>query len=179
MIGGIQAPIYFVSAGQIDCLVPYGATGTSATVAVTSSGVVSNTVAVPLANTSPGIFSLDTTGTNDGAITHLDSTDVNATSPAVKGEIVVMYLTGLGAVTTPIADGHGAIAADSATTLLALYLNGLQVPAANILYVGLSSLPGLYQINFKVPATLTDSGELPLAILTPEAFHDQVTIAVQ
>ena len=35
------------------------------------------------------------------------------------------------------------------------------------------------QINFQVPKNLTVSGELPLAILTPDAFHDQVNIAVQ
>jgi len=99
--------------------------------------------------------------------------------PAVKGDTVVVYMTGLGALTTPLADGHGATAADSAVTPLAVYLDGALVPAANILYAGVSSLPGLYQINFKVPTTLIDSGELPLAILTPDAFHDQVNLAVQ
>lgn len=180
-IGGLPAAIYFVSAGQIDCLVPYGVTGSSVNVSVNNGGTVSNTVTIPLAKTSPGIFSLDTTGTNDGAI--LDFTAggsvVNATSPAVKGDTVELYLTGLGALTTPIADGHGATAADAALTQIAMYINGTQVPASNILYAGVSSLPGLYQINFIVPTSLTDSGELPLAILTPDAFHDQVTIAVQ
>ncbi len=178
-IGGMPAPIYFVSAGQIDCLVPFGVSGTSVSIAVTNNGVVSNTVTVPLAKTSPGAFSLDTSGTGDGAITHLDGSVVNAASPAVKGEIVVLYLTGLGALTTPVADGQGATAADSALTSLALFVNGSQVPAANVLYAGMSSLAGLYQINFRVPTTLTNSGELPLAILTPEAFHDQVSISVR
>jgi len=110
---------------------------------------------------------------------HLDNTLVNAASPATKGEIVQLYMTGLGALTTPVADGHGATAADFAVTPLAIYVNDVQVPAAGVLYSGLSSLPGLYQINFQVPKNLTVSGELPLAILTPDAFHDQVNIAVQ
>lgn len=177
-IGGLPAPIYFVSAGQIDCLVPYAVTGSSVTVTVNNNGVFSNVVTVPLANTSPGIFSLDTTGTGDGAI--LDFTTgnsiVNAASPAKKGDIVVVYMTGLGALTTPLADGHLATAADSAVTLVTVYINGIAVTPQ---YSGVSSLPGLYQINFQVPLNLTDSGELPLAILTPDAFHDQVNIAVQ
>ena len=177
-IGGLPAPIYFVSSGQIDCLVPFGVSGTSVNVAVTN-GVASNTVSVPLAKTSPGAFSLDTTGTGDGALLHLDNTLVNSASPAMKGEVVQLYMTGLGALTTPVADGHGATAADSAVTPLAIYVNDVPVPAAGILYSGLSSLPGLYQINFQVPKNLTVSGELPLAILTPDAFHDQVNIAVQ
>lgn len=178
-IGNLPAPIYFVSAGQIDCLVPYGVTGTSVTVVVNNNGILSNTVTVPLAKTSPGIFSLDTTGTGDGAILHLNNTVVNAASPAIKGEIVQLYMTGLGALTTPLADGHGATAADFAVTPLAIYVNGVMVPAASVLYDGVSSLPGLYQINFQVPVNLIVTGELPLAILTPDAFHDQVNIAVQ
>ena len=179
-IGGLPASIYFVSSGQIDCLVPYAVTGSSVTVQVTNGGTASNVVTIPLAKTSPGIFSLDTTGTNDGAILKFaDGSVVNASNPAVKGSILELYLTGLGALTTPIADGHGATAADSAVTQIAMYINGKLVPAANILYAGVSSLPGLYQINFVVPTTLTDSGELPLAILTQDAFHDQVTIAIQ
>ena len=177
-IGGLPAAIYFVSAGQIDCLVPYAVTGSSVTVTVTNNGVNSNTVTVPLAKTSPGIFSLDTSGTGDGAT--LDFTQgnivVSAASPAVKGDTVVVYMTGLGALTTPIADGHGATAADSAVTPVEVFVNGVQ---ASVSYAGVSSLPGLYQINFRVPTTLTKSGELPLAILTPDAFHDQVNIAVQ
>jgi len=180
-IGGLPAAIYFVSAGQIDCLVPYAVTGTSVTISVNNNGVVSNAVTVPLAKTSPGIFSLDTSGTGDSATLDftVGNTVVNAAAPAVKGDTVVVYMTGLGALTTPLADGHGATAADSAVTPLAVYLDGALVPAANILYAGVSSLPGLYQINFKVPTTLIDSGELPLAILTPDAFHDQVNLAVQ
>ena len=179
-IGNLPAPIYFVSSGQIDCLVPYGVAGTSVAITVNNNGVLSNTVTVPLAKTSPGIFSLDTTGTGDGAILHFSTgAVVNSANPATKGEIVELYLTGLGALTTPIADGHGATAADFAVTPIAVYVNGVQVPASGLLYDGVSSLPGLYQINFKVPTNLTVTGELPLAILTPDAFHDQVNIAVQ
>ena len=60
-----------------------------------------------------------------------------------------------------------------------LLINGTPVAATDLLYAGLSSLAGLYQINFRVPATLAVSGTVPIAILTPDAFHDQVTLAVQ
>jgi uncharacterized protein (TIGR03437 family) len=53
-------------------------------------------VDVPLAKTSPGVFSLDVTGTGPGAILHADFTLVNAASPAKKGETVLVFLTGLG-----------------------------------------------------------------------------------
>lgn len=175
-IGGLQAAVYFVSPNQLNVLVPYGVSGSSATVVVTNNGVLSNTVTVPLAGTSPGIFTLDSSGTSDGAILHGDYSLVNGASPAKKGEIVSMYLTGLGPLTNPVADGFGATAVNVAKTQLQVLVNGL---TATVSYAGLSVLPGLYQINFQVPATLAFSGQIPVAILTPEAFHDQVTIAVQ
>ena len=178
-IGGLPAPLQLVSSGQINCLVPYGVTGTTVAIAVNNKGTFSNTVQIPLAPTAPGIFTLDSSGTNDGATLHLNGTLVNAASPAKKGEIVAMYLTGLGALTPAIPDGQGATAANSAKTQLLLLINGTPVAATDLLYAGLSSLAGLYQINFRVPATLAVSGTVPIAILTPDAFHDQVTLAVQ
>lgn len=178
-IGGIPAPIQLVSAGQINCLVPYGVTGSTVAIAVNNKGTFSNTVQIPLAPTAPGIFTLDGSGTNDSATLHLDGSVVNAAAPAKKGEIVAMYLTGLGALTAAVPDGQGATAANSAKTQLLLLINGTPVAAADLLYAGLSSLAGLYQINFRVPATLAVSGTMPVAILTPDAFHDQVTLAVQ
>jgi uncharacterized protein (TIGR03437 family) len=180
-INGSAAPIYFVSPGQINCLVPYEVTGATATVTVKFNQTTSNQVTVPVANTSPGIFTQDGTGVSDGAIVHGRDgvTLVNAASPATKGETVVMYLTGLGALTTPVADGSGATAVDNAVTPLEILVAGVPVVSTDVLYAGLSSLPGLYQINFRVPSTLTVSGELPVAIVTPQAFHDEVNIAVQ
>lgn len=175
-IGGIAAPLYYVGPGQINCVVPYGVTGATVDIVVKNGSVASNTVTVALANTAPGIFTQDGGGTHDGAITHLDYTLVNAASPAKKGETVSMYLTGLGALTTPVNDGYGATAVDFAKTQLQVLVDGIP---ATIQYSGLSSLPGLYQINFQIPSTLAFSGEVPVAILTPDAFNDQATIAVQ
>ena len=176
MIGGLPAPVQFVSPGQLNCLVPYGLTGSSAAITVTYNGSSSNAVTVPVAATSPGIFSIDGSGTNDGAILHADYSVVSTSNPARKGEIITMYLTGLGAVTTPVADGTAAIGLNLAKAQLQVLVNGME---STVSYAGLSGFPGLYQINFQIPAGLAFSGQIPLAILTADAFHDQVTIAVQ
>lgn len=175
-IGGLPAPLYFVGSGQLNCLVPFGVTGPTATIVVKSGTTTSNTITLPVANTTPGIFALDGTGTHDAALLHLNYSIVNSSSPATKGEIVQMYLTGLGALTTPVADGAGATAADPVKAPVQVFVNGTP---ATIYYSGLASIPGLYQINFQVPSTLAYSGELPIAILTPDAYNDQATIAVQ
>jgi uncharacterized protein (TIGR03437 family) len=178
-INGTLAPIYFVSSGQIDCIVPYEATGQIATIVVTNNNTASNSVTTILAPTSPGVFSQDGTGTSDGSITHANGTLVNVASPALKGETVVMYMSGLGSLTTKVADGYGATAQNNAITPLTVYVAGIPVPASSVSYQGLTVDAGLYQINFTVPSSLTVSGELPVAILTPDAFTDEVNIAVQ
>ena len=104
-INGTLAPIYFAAPGQIDCIVPYEVTGQTATITVTSNGATSNSVTLILAPTSPGVFSVDGSGTGDGSITHADGSLVNASSPAKKGETVLMYVSGLGNLTTPVATG--------------------------------------------------------------------------
>lgn len=179
-IGGLPAPVYLVAGTQINCLVPYALnTAQPANIVVTNNGAVSNTVPVPVSATAPGIFSNDTSGTGDGAVIHLNGTLVSPANPAVKGEVLSVYLTGLGALTNPIKDGTSPSppAADAVTAQVAVYVNGV---TATVAYAGINpSYPGLYQINFTVPATLTVSGELPLAIQTPDSFHDQINLSVR
>jgi uncharacterized protein (TIGR03437 family) len=184
-IGGLPAPVYLVSPGQINCLVPYAVdtTKSTATVVVTYNSVASNSVSVPLSATSPGIFSDDLSGTGDGAIVHLNGMLVSAANPATKGETLSIYLTGLGALTAPVTDGAAPNppAADAVTAVVYVYVNGiLLTPASGIGYAGINPIfPGLYQINFVVPTILTDSGELPIAIETPDSFTDQINLFVQ
>ena len=72
-----------------------------------NNGVNSNTVTVPVAATSPGIFTIDQSGSGGGAILHADYSLVNAAKPAAAGETVLVYLTGLGTVTPSFDRRHG------------------------------------------------------------------------
>ncbi|HWD00012.1 MAG TPA: IPT/TIG domain-containing protein [Candidatus Sulfopaludibacter sp.] len=176
-INGKPAPIYFVSTGQINCLVPYSATGSTATITVTNGTVTSNTVTVPLAPTAPGMFSTNQSGAGLAAIRHADFTLVNAASPAVGGETVLLYLTGMGAVNPTVADGVGATVLTNTVSQPVVLVGGMQ---ATVAFSGLApGFPGLYQMNVVLPAFPSGPNTLPLAISTGNAFHDQVVIAVQ
>ncbi|SPE38401.1 conserved exported hypothetical protein [Candidatus Sulfopaludibacter sp. SbA3] len=176
-INGKPSPIYFVSAGQINCLVPYAATGTTATITVTNGSAPSNTVTVPLAATAPGMFSTNQGGTGTGAIRHADFSLVNAASPAVSGETVLIYLTGMGSVTPSVADGVGATVLTQTVSQPLVLVGGMP---ATVLFSGLApGFPGEYQMNVTLPAFSPGQGTLPLAISTSNAFHDQVVIPVQ
>jgi uncharacterized protein (TIGR03437 family) len=179
LINNKPAPLYFVSPGQLNVLVPFATTGPSATIVVQNGSVNSNTVTVPVAATSPGVYTLDQTGSGGGAILHTDYSLVNAAKPAIGGETVLIYLTGLGTVTPGLTDGT----AGTITTLYRadadvwVYVGGEQ---ATVLFKGLApGYPGLYQLNVTLPQFLKASGKLPLAIQTPNAYHDQVDIPVR
>ena len=179
LINNKPAPLYFVSPQQINVLVPFGTTGPTATIVVQNSNVNSNTVTVPVAATAPGIYTLDQSGSGGGAILHVDYSLVNAAKPAIGGETVLIYLTGLGTVTPAVADGT----AGNINTLytanadVTVYVGGEQ---ATVLFKGLApGYPGLYQLNVTLPQFLPASGNLPLAIQTLNAYHDQVDIPIQ
>jgi uncharacterized protein (TIGR03437 family) len=186
-INGKQAPLYYVAADRIYAVVPYATQGPTATIVVANQNGTSNTVTVPVAASTPGIFALDQSGAGSGAILHGDFTVVNDANPARKGEAIQIYLSGLGAVNSPPADGRPGGSNPLSTTVIpggtSCDNNSLCVliggKPAEILYAGLApGLPGVYQINALVPAIAT-AGKIPLAVVTPNAVHDQVYVPVQ
>ncbi len=182
-IGGFPAPLYLVSPGQINCLVPYEintTTAGSAQVIVNNGGTMSNTPNITVSATSPGIFSNDLTGTGEGAITHLSGVLVSSKSPAVAGETLTIYLTGLGVLQNPIADGNAPnpAAADSAVASVQVAVDG--VASSNVQYAGINPVyPGLYQINFVMPKVPDHGQDVQVTIITPDAVHSQVSLFAQ
>jgi uncharacterized protein (TIGR03437 family) len=178
-INGVAAPMYYVSPGEIICIVPYELTGTTATIVVFNGPAQSNSVTVGAAPSSPGVFSANDSGYGDGAITHVNNTSVNTNNPAQPLETVQMYVSGLGVLSTPVTDGNGAVGIDDAVTKPLVYVNGVK---ADVGYWGLTVDAGLYQINFTVPAG-TPTGEQTVGIFmlngATGAYTQSITIAVQ
>lgn len=185
-LGGIQvsfngtpAPVYAVSPTQISAVVPYSATGSSATVVVTVNGTKSNAVTVPMSPTAPGVFSIPNNGLGDGAILHADYSVVSQANPAVAGETVQVFLTGLGAVNPSVQDGAaapGKAPFASVIAPVAVYIGGL--PATVIQFKGLApGLAALYQLNVQIPVNV-GPGPQSLAVQTPDAFTDMVNLEV-
>ena len=98
-INGTPAPILYTSSGIANIIAPFGLTGTSANIVVTSgTTTVSQTMTVPLAPTlAQGLFA--------GSAFNQDGTLNSAANPAAAGSVVVLYATGLGVVDIPVADG--------------------------------------------------------------------------
>ena len=93
---------------------------------------------------------------------------------------MVIYLTGLGAVSPPVADGKGPTGLSRSNSVQAIYFGAAAVDTTAILFQGLSpGYAGLYQINVTIPLSVDSSAAVPLAIETTNGFTDMVTIAIQ
>ena len=141
-----------------------------------NNGVASNEVTVFTNLSAPGVFALTSNGgtfppgVGPAAVLHADYSLVTPSNPAVVGETLQVYVTGLGAVTPSVGDG----AAPSNTTLstvnddVAIFVDGQQ---ATVAFAGLApGFAGLYQINFVVPSGVTPSSLVYLDISTDEAY---------
>ena len=178
LVNNTPAPIYAVTPTTIDFMVPFSTQGPTASLVVQSAGWSSNIVRVPVAATAPGVPSIGQNGIGFAILQHADYTQVTPDHPAVGGEPILIYLTGLGAVTPPIADGTGDTFNPLITTVAqpSVLIGGFPT---TVLFSGLTAYPGLYQINVTMPPVPPGVISLPLAIITPNAYHDQVDIPVQ
>lgn len=175
---GEQAPLYFVSSGQINAQVPYDISPGSVAVQVNRGGAMSSVQTVSVASFSPGIYIIDSS-TNGGAILHgLTLAEVNTASPAQPGEVVAIFGTGLGALTVPVPAGFPAPTtqplAQTITTPI-VTIGGL--PAA-VDFSGLTpGLAGLYQVNVHVPLAV-QPGLQPVQISVGGTVSNVANIAI-
>ncbi|HKD05280.1 MAG TPA: hypothetical protein VKB79_05185 [Bryobacteraceae bacterium] len=183
MINGIPAPLFYVTPNQLAAVVPFGVgytppTGTQqiATIQVINNNVASNSVSQFINLTTPGVFSLTANGLGYGAIEHaLTGQVVNAASPAQPGEIVSVFMSGLGTTLPAGTDGAAPAQLSNTVQTISAYVGG---NAATVAFAGLApSLAGVYQVNLTIPSNAT-AGDNVLEILGPDSDNYQALVAV-
>jgi uncharacterized protein (TIGR03437 family) len=183
MLNGAAAPLFAMinvaGAGQqqINFQVPWSLSGqASASLQVVNNGAASNSVSVPVVSAEPGIFTYSAGGTTYGAILHANYVLADTAHPAVAGETLLIYCTGLGAVSLPQSSGVAASAVVSTTVMPAVTIGGVK---ATISYSGLApGFAGLYQINANVPAGL-NSGNNPVVVTMGGGASNRAMLPVQ
>ncbi len=177
----IPAPLFAVAnvngQEQINLQVPYEVAGQStASIVVSNNGVASDPVQVNLLVAHPGIFTVDGIA---GAILHgADFQLATSSNPAAKGEVVVIYATGLGPVSPTPATGMGASASPLSVTAStpSVTVGGL---SATVAFSGLApGFVGLYQVNVAVPSAAA-SGSVDVVIQIAGQASKAVKLAVQ
>ncbi len=180
IIDGKFAPLLFVSSGQINAQIPFEVAASSlpVQVLVMVNGVASASETLKIESVSPGIFSLDASGSGPGVLMHSDNvTLISAAAPAKVGETIVIYCTGLGATDPPALTGNAANG--QPTVNIPLVTIGGQI--APVIFSGaVAGFVGLYQVNVIVPSIA--SGDQPVVIAMPSTGKQSradVTVCVQ
>ena len=155
-MGGGNAYIYSIGAGQINVLTPPDLNPGPVQVQVTVGGAMSapsNELVLPI---SPSFFVYN--GGPYVIAVHADSSRIGPvtlypglTTPAKPGEVILLFANGFGPTVPPIASGS----ASQSGNLPALPQVTIGGVAATVLSAALIS-PGLYQFNVVVPVSLPD-----------------------
>jgi uncharacterized protein (TIGR03437 family) len=179
-LGTTQVPILYTSTGQLNVQVPFSTpVNTNYQLSVQRDNLVSLPEPLVVAQANPGVFTVNEQGTGQGVIFKSDGvTLAQAGTPANQGETVVIYCTGLGAVTPAVPDGAPAPASPLSNTVnpVTVTIGGQN---ATVAFSGLTpGYPGLYQVNAVVPNGVS-GGAVPVVVTVAEQPSPSVTMAVQ
>jgi uncharacterized protein (TIGR03437 family) len=165
-VQNLLAPVLYVSPTQINFLIPTNLLPSTAPVRVVKQSVAGPDVNIAIATAAPALFPF-----GNGYALAVDWANGNAIAtpdqPAHGGDVVVIYLTGLGTAgnvnDTLLVPGRAA-AIDHLSSLQVL-LAGTPVDPIRIQYAGLTpGFAGLYQINLILPDKLGSDPELRVAV---------------
>ena len=187
-LGGVPVPLIHAFPTQVDAQIPWELAGqTAAALTIVTDDLSGNTISVPLAQFSPGIYSTQANGTGQGAILIANTATLAAPDsgqvhgqPAKRGtDYISIFATGLGPVTNQPASGAPAAASIFARTTadVAVAIGGVPVTPS---FAGLApGWVGLYQVNVQVPANAPVGDAIPVALSVGGVASNQVTMAVQ
>ena len=150
LIGGVPSPLFYVSPSQINVQIPFELDASGQyQVVVNANGALTPPQQVQLTQANPGLDTFP-----DGSLVAVHASDgtlISATSPAQRGEYVVLFALGLGATDNPVATGDGSSGTvlSRVTVQPTITMNSNPVP---ISFAGLTpGFVGLYQVNLQIP----------------------------
>jgi uncharacterized protein (TIGR03437 family) len=138
---------------------------------------------VVVAAAQPAVFTQNQSGSGPGAIMVAQANGSQfldtATTPASAGDALVIYCSGLGAVTPAVAAGAAAPGSPLARTSdpVTVTIGG---QAAQVFFAGLTpGYAGLYQVNVYVPSGVAAGTDVPVVVSVAGAASAPVTVAIQ
>jgi len=175
------APLLYVGQNQINAVVPYEVNDQGVTqMQVSIAGSVIVGFPLPVAASTPAIFTLDSSGTGQGAILNQDLTLNSSSNPAQRGSIAVIYATGAGQTNPPGVDGQIAGVVPPLPILpVTVSIGGINCP---VLYAGGAPglISGVLQINCQIAESVTPGDAVPVSVTVGNAPSPPgVTVAVQ
>ncbi|HXK03136.1 MAG TPA: IPT/TIG domain-containing protein [Verrucomicrobiae bacterium] len=181
LFDGVAAPMVWTSSGQVNAIVPFGLAAQATQVQVQYQGQASDTFTVPVAASSPGIFSMDGSGAGQAIALNQDGSINSADQPAAAGSVVTLYATGVGQMSPPGIDGSVVSADNLPVPVLpvSVQIGGL---GAQVLYAGGAPgiVEGVIQVNVRIPTRAPAGPAVPVVLQAGDRTSQQgLTIAVQ
>lgn len=180
LFDGLPAPMIFAGPSQVSAIVPMGLSASTTRVQVEYGGQTSNTLTLPVAAATPGIFTAGGAGTGQAAALNGDFSPNSAGNPAAAGSVMILYATGAGPVTPQGLDGAIVTADNLPQPVLPLSVQVGGQPAA-VLYSGGApgEVQGMFQINIQLPAGVTGA-TVPVVLAVGSASSQAgVTVAIR
>jgi uncharacterized protein (TIGR03437 family) len=165
-LNGVPAPLYFVSPTQLNVQVPFEIVPVLANVTVTVNGQ-SDSQPAQIASVAPGIFT--------------DGRRIVPYTSGSPGDVLILYITGQGAVSPSVPTGAGPAAGSSIDQLprpvqpVSVTIGGVNAP---VLFAGIPpGLVGVTQVNFQVPQV--PPGDQPVVVTVGgQASHSAIFTVV-
>ena len=181
-VNGINAPLFYTNSKQINFQVPFEAPlQGQASIVVTRDGVASLPTKVALAPYVPAVFTYErVAGVFDPIIVHAANNQlVTPASPAVPGEYVIVYGTGIGDLTILPTTGGPSPGNPPAKAKInpTATIGNVNAP---VTFAGLTpGAVGLVQVNVTVPQNLPSGSTVPLIIDFNGSSSEPVNLAVK
>ncbi len=178
LFDGVAAPLIYTLTGQVSVIAPFNFDGrTSTRIVVEYLGFQSTPYLMPVLTSKPGLFTVDSSGQGPGAILNENGSVNTQNNRAARESVVVLYLTGAGAMTPAGQAGRVAAGTSSLNQQTLVAING---SPAIVLYAGNAPglIEGVVQINVKLPLN-TVPGQNSISVqIGPNATTTNVTVWV-
>lgn len=141
----LEAPLYFVSPGQINLQLPFEALGSTLPIVVTTPEGRSKPMLLTVADSGPGIFTRS--GDGKGRAIAFGG-DFQPFDVAAAGRPIILYATGLGPTDPPVLSGSAGVSAEPLNRVVNVPEVMIGEFPARVDFAGMSpGYAGVYQLN--------------------------------
>lgn len=189
------SPIYYMSPTQANFQVPSNAALGTQRVAlrVGDTGELIAGGSLLISSTSPGLFTINQSGSGQAAVVNQDNTINSASNPAPVGSTILLYGTGQGPVSPAVQDGAAAATSPLSYTIAVPTSNAntclnsqpsmcvaIGSNFGNVQYSGLApGYVGLWQINVTIPQGTPSGSAVPVRVVINSTSSNLVMISVR
>jgi uncharacterized protein (TIGR03437 family) len=179
LFNGVAAPLLYAGVDQVNAIVPFGLDLSAPATLEVRIGNSPLKISLPVAPTTPAIFTQGNAGYGPGAILNQDYSLNSPANPASRGSVVMIYGTGFGALNPQPSDGQPVPGPASTISPVSATIGG--VPAT-VIYAGAAPqlIAGLTQINVMVPDDIPPDPAAPVILkIGSSAVPAGVTVSIQ